>query len=267
MRHPHTASVNRSWDHSYLVSSSTTLSTGLIQVVSSTMTTLSFLEGLLLWKIVWTFRWVRMRLVSAWCRMNCMDLNVDKRFIVSFGRLANPITVQYTLRGKQLTRSSFHDTWVCFWLNRLNLTSVYTICVREPIKSLVWSAVKPIACGVLVSWRFYSVAWFATYLSMLRWLQSQSGHFAELHLAFSGALLQSVGARRGIAFWVNPVSSKLWSCLESLAPVRDLYDAVILHKLLNYEIDSQAFLSKVFFRCVTGTCSWHLFWRLFLRTN
>lgn len=62
--------------------------------------------------------------------------------------------------------------------------------------------------------------------------------------------LRTVGTSRGVAFREVPIKqldNEL--VLKSLTFGRDLYDAVFLHKLINYGIDSSKIVGKVFFRC------------------
>lgn len=76
-----------------------------------------------------------------------------------------------------------------------------------------------------------------------------------------------VGAWQGVAF--QEVSLKQLANdidLQLLTSRRDLYDAVFLHKIINYGIDSLELFGKVSFRCFPVTLR-GLFWRRFSRTN
>ncbi|XP_054257354.1 uncharacterized protein LOC128982422 [Macrosteles quadrilineatus] len=189
-------------------------------------------------------------LLSVWCQMNEMSLNVSKCSVVTFTRSNNPIIHPYKLADQQLQRSSK--------VKDLGIILSPDLNPQEHINYICKKANSALNFITRVSHDRFSVSALVTlYIHLVRpilefsstvWNPYQSGQIARLENTQS-RFVRLVGLRLGMQYRAVPVHDlQLQLNLLPLSTRREVNDVLFLKKLITSSIDAPDLLLELDFR-------------------
>lgn len=201
--------------------------------------------------------------ILTWCQLNGMDLNIKKCAILTYTRSLHPIIFNYSIQGVKISRvDKFRDLGVIMSSNLSPWEHISHICSKaSSLLGLLVRASKDFKSPNTIILLYKTIVRPILEYASVVWNPYQLGHIDALE-KIQTRLIRHVGVRIGYNYLEVPVRDLLENFnLLPLNTRRKLTDLLLLHKIINGDVDCPEILEQVQFRVPTNTRSRDIFVR------